>query len=234
MKWFFLKDDDIKGPFSTEQIKAQLANGMLHSEGLIWGNPLKDWISTKRWLQSYKSLVPEGSRSDDLRTWHFAYENQAHGPFVRSDLILELRKLRDKTGEVLLWQKGMKNWAPLFDFHDIMEILGVNRRQFPRAPIDGQAIVQAEGQTLIGQLKTISEGGFGAIRLEGLYSGLHLSVELKSKSLASAVHAKAVVCYSGDDGFVGFKFIHVNREALSVIVQFVKSSIPKLNSEKVA
>src|SRR5690606_6063040 len=108
------------------------------------------------------------------------------------------------------WTKGMKAWAPIFEFNDLLDDLGINKRQFPRADIEGRVSIKVGSQSLDGILLTISEGGFGADQLTGLTVGQTVSVEINSDAFYDPIHAKAEVRYITESGYVGFRFQNIN------------------------
>ena len=118
----------------------------------------------------------------------------------------------------------MKTWTPIYEFYDIIDEIGVNRRQFPRASIKGSVVVRVADQTYLGQLATISEGGVGATQLPQLVSGHHAHIEIKSPHFANSINVKAIIQYVTNRGFVGFRFENIHMEAKSSIIEYVKSN----------
>jgi hypothetical protein len=156
--------------------------------------------------------------------WHYALGGESHGPFQREALVDSLKSL-GSLGDVLLWTKGMKEWAPLFEFHEILTAIGVNKRQFPRADITGQVTIKTNtGQVLVAPVLTISEGGMGVqLEAEGLSSGMAVGLEISSPAFRANLHARADVRYVAG-GVTGLKFSNVSPEVRGAIISFVRQS----------
>jgi hypothetical protein len=153
--------------------------------------------------------------------WHYALDGSSKGPLSRADLVRELKPLRNKD-EVLVWTNGMKTWTDLYDIGELAQEVGIDRRQNPRAAIRGSVVVRSDGQTLVGQLKTISVGGIRSGNLDiQLAIGQVVDIEIKSEQLAIPIIAKATVQYMTDLGHYGFQFQTINQEAQSCITEFM-------------
>jgi hypothetical protein len=123
----------------------------------------------------------------------------------------------------MLWTKGMKEWAPLFEFHDILSDIGVNKRQFPRADLTGKAILKGDGVTMVAPLVSISEGGFGVQVDNPALHGQILTAELHSPVFREVLHVKAEMRYASH-GVLGMKFTHISPETKGTIIQFVRQN----------
>lgn len=234
-KWFVCNNDIVDGPFSKDQVERFVKDGTYPDDVLIWGKALNVWKPFRWWLDHYDSILSEAAKATDPRKWHFAYKGESQGPMNKNDLVEELKKLKGDANDALIWTKGMTNWAPIFEFHDIMDEVGVNRRHFPRAPVSGQIILMNGDQKITGVLNTVSEGGFGASDFNSeLAPGMILKLELDAPEIGSTIHASAQVRYM-DSETVGFKFTNINREAQSQIISYVKEkSFEMLSKLKVA
>lgn len=228
VKWFVQENDEVRGPFSQEEVKAQAENGVLSNQCLLWSRGMSQWTHLSNWPKAAEQGKALNGAHEKM--WHYALDNQPYGPISQTQLIQQMKNLNEEVHQVLLWTKGMRAWAPIYDFHDIMDELGINRRQQPRATISGKVVVHLESKQLIGTLKTISEGGFGAERLHGLVPGQTVRIEIHSDHFLDPLHCKADVRYISETGFVGFTFISIDREAVSTIIQYVKSAVSKLKA----
>lgn len=220
-KWFVQQNDFVDGPLTSEDVQARLRAGQLLPTHLIWGRGLDQWFTVKAWTAD-PSLTVQSAQESTPATWHYADAGQSHGPLLREELIQNLKNV-DTLGSVMLWTKGMKEWAPLFEFHDILTEIGVNKRQFPRADLTGKAVLKGDGATLVAPLVCISEGGFGVQLDSGVVSGQVLTVELHSPAFREVLHAKAEMRYGGH-GVIGMKFTQVSPEAKGAIIQFVRQT----------
>lgn len=222
-QWFVLRDEEVSGPFSTDEVKGLATRGEIQDRDLIWGRRQSDWKPLAWWMVELPNLLNQNDEVRDTRLWHYAVNGSSFGPFSRTDLVQKLKDVQ-LGPELLVWTKGMKAWAPLFEFSDLLDEVGVNKRQFPRADIDGLVNFKLGQQNISGHLVTISEGGFGATQMEGLSIGQIISVELVSDAFYESVHAKAEVRYVTETGYVGFRFQSIPMEAKGKIVQYVRSS----------
>lgn len=225
-KWFVQSNDKVEGPMTLNDLQSRIQTGSVAGHDLVWSTGMDQWRSAT-WLNSESSQQELTQTAIQMapavELWHFALNGSSHGPYKRNELLDELKKV-NSLGDVLLWTKGMKEWAPLFEFHDILSAIGVNKRQFPRADINGQVTVKTgEGRTLVAQALTISEGGMGIALEEGVVSGQSVSVEINSPAFRGPVHAKADVRYVAH-GVTGLRFSNVSQEHKGAIISFVRQS----------
>lgn len=183
---------------------------------------MNDWRPPSRWLKDLSGLLEKMSSDHDFRHWHYSYEGQSHGPMNREQLLLSLKNVK-RPSDVLVWTKGMKAWAPLYEFHDLMDDVGVNKRQFPRAAINGKMTIRWDEKTATGTWETISEGGCGGTGFSDLVPGMTVSVDLESKFFFVPLKLKAEVRYVRDNGYVGLRFQKLSMEARGAIIQYIKN-----------
>lgn len=220
--WFVNINEEIEGPYDTEELKDLLVSGKLGASTLIWGRPLKEWVKASSWLENHESLITNYKTGAKVQMWHYAFDGETVGPITRPELIDALKKI-PKKGEVLLWTKGMKSWMEVFEFHDILSDLGLNRREHPRARIEGTVVLKVDDQTMIGQLVDISAGGIGIKNAAAeLTPGQVISVEVASDALYSdPIMATATVQYVTPKGVAGIKFQRIHLEAKNRIIDYV-------------
>lgn len=222
-QWFVLRNEVVTGPFTTDEVKNLTSQGEVQDRDLIWGTLQSEWRQIGWWMVELPNLLANTKNIKDPRLWHFAVNGTAFGPFSRDDLIMKLKE-HQLTQDILVWTKGMKAWAPIYEFNDLLDDIGVNKRQFPRADIEGRVSIKVGTQTVEGILLTISEGGFGADQLQGLTPGQVLAVEINSDAFYDPVHVKAEVRYVTDAGYVGFRFQNLNMESRGAIIQYVRNA----------
>ncbi len=223
-RWFICVDENVKGPFTADEVKAMMTDGQIGESTLVWGRPQAAWIAANQWTAMLPQLVAQRSSesSSQQQLWHYAVNGVSVGPLTRAELVNELKAISQKD-QILVWTKGMKSWADLFEFHDLLEEIGLNRREHPRSSISGAAVVRFDDKTLLGQLKTVSPGGVGVSNLDSrLAIGQVVSIEIKSEELGEPLSMKALVQYSTDAGFYGFKAQSLSMEAKSRIIAYVK------------
>lgn len=223
IKWFVLDNDDTNGPFSTEQVKSLSSNGLIGPEAMVWSRIQSDWLDIQSWLKNIDNVIEFSDHNENAKTWYIGLDNVKHGPFNRKELIEELKKKQPELKKILLWTKGMKNWNPLFEFLDVIDELGINARQFPRAAIDGCFTCEINNSTVELPLATVSENGIGLLNSSGLYVGQKIDGDIYSKALHDKLRVTVEVRYTGDYGFVGLKFVQINMESKQILIDYVKS-----------
>jgi hypothetical protein len=221
-KWFVQKDDFIDGPLSTEEVQARLDAGKLTHQHMVWGKGLPAWQRLQWWQKELTHFNEAATVVIVQETWHFALNGKSFGPFSRDVLIQQL-KIQSNLAEVMVWTKGMKEWAPLFEFHDLLSEVGVNKRQFPRADLHGKAVIKTTESTLSAGVLSISEGGCGVQLDSGLVSGQAVSIEIESPDFREILHAKGECRYMAH-GVCGIKFTSMNVETRGLIIQFVRQN----------
>jgi hypothetical protein len=224
--WFVVKQEIVTGPLSSSEVQGRFANGTFDSECLIWGQDRTQWESFPQWNASastINSLSDEAKNSKVSQQWHFAVDGNSKGPMNREELINELKTLRHKD-EVLLWTKGMKSWADLFEFDDLVEEIGMSRRAHPRVTIAGSLVVKDGENTFLGTLKSLSQGGFGAQQMTtSLAIGQIANVELRIEGIVDPIVTRAMVQYVSDQGVTGFRFDTINMEAKARVMDIIKA-----------
>jgi hypothetical protein len=239
-QWFINQNEKVTGPLTTDEVKARFTGGQLNNECLIWGRILESWMTLPNWMRDLTQLTAATqlqAQPSAAQMWHYAIDGDSKGPMTRVEMINEIKNSRS-SGEILVWTKGMKAWSDLYEFHDLLDEAGINRREHPRAPITGSVVVKFDAQTLIGTLKSISPGGFGATQLSAQLSiGQIVHVEIKSDSLPMPISLKSIVQYTSESGFFGFRFQNVSMEAKAHIMEYIKhtkSANPTANTTQQA
>jgi hypothetical protein len=227
MDWFVVQDEKVSGPHTTEALKELWSGGYLADTAMVWGRGDSEWRPVQIWMKAANTVTPIQSAHESRtpsQQWHFAKNGESKGPFTRPELLHELRHVRDKD-QILLWTKGMKAWADLYEFQDILTDLGLNRREDPRANLDGIVKMKIPGnKDAEGILKTISVGGFGVNGLSAhLTVGQTVEVELSSPAFDQPISVKAQAQYVTESGFAGFKFLYLGSEAKGLVVQYLRS-----------
>lgn len=225
LKWFVSKNETIDGPMSTDDVQSKVQNGSFDGSFMIWGAGMEQWQRLDWWARELPRLATHVHPEPVIEAWHYALNGKSHGPLKRDALIAELKNL-NSLNDVMLWTKGMKEWAPLFEFHDILTAVGVNKRLFPRADLQGKVILRDGGSTLVAPLMSISEGGVGLHLENGIEPGQQLSIEIHSEVFHENLQAKAEVRYVAG-GVTGLRFTQVSAETKAAIIQFVRQNQPR-------
>lgn len=226
-KWFINVEQEVTGPHSTDEVKSLVSEGHIPPDALVWAKPHADWVKANWWLENHHRLLEKMKKKPLEQHWHFAHNGDTHGPMTRQNLIESLKSIKN-LNEVLVWTKGMKSWMEVFEFHDLLEDLGCNRREHPRAPAVGTVIVKSNntGAPILGQLASISQGGLGVKHVGNqLHMGDVVHLEIKCDALPSTVSASATVQYITDTGFAGLKFQQIHRESQNMIIDYVRGFV---------
>ncbi len=222
--WFYLCDDNVSGPFSTEEIKQKISTSLATQNLLIWARGQRRWLTPTHWEQEHQEILKkrEASRNESPN-WYVSLNGKNLGPMIQSDLIRYLRSVDSHyMDSVRLWSIGMLNWAKVFEFHQIADELGISRRSHPRAPLNGTVSIIGENeQERIAKALTISMGGIGIAGVSDLKPGSTIKLVIKSNELGAPIHASAQIRYViGNETGLQFQNLHLEFQAR--IIDYVK------------
>ncbi len=217
--WFIAQGQNIRGPFSTEEVELFLSGGSLTLTSLIWWKGEPAWHTVSHWKTNFvhilKSLEPV-----EEKEWFLQHGTEHWGPVTKAEMIRTLETAFDPT-IFRLWKVGLEKWQSIYQFEDICYLLGLQKREHTRVPMVGTATLELPYDTVIANTATVSQGGFG-IQKTPLPSGHIVRVTIKSPVLPILVRATAEVRYSGNDGYTGLKFENLTAEATSAIMDYIK------------
>lgn len=219
MHWFICKNENTEGPFESDQVKQLVEQGQVPLDSLIWGRGMESWTTVTQWMNGNFASREQTKSAEPM--WHYAREGVSRGPMTRAEMIYELSNIRDKD-LILVWTKGMKAWADLYEFPDLIQALGMNRREHPRAPIKGSVMIRQGEVATLCQLRTIGPGGIGASGApKDLRMGDPVQLDISAPTLGENISVKATVQYTTELGYIGIKFEGMNQEARSKIIEHV-------------
>ncbi|MCB9026182.1 MAG: DUF4339 domain-containing protein [Bdellovibrionaceae bacterium] len=223
-KWFIFENNEVQGPFDTNSVEKKIESGSLGNDCLIWGQPQNDWKSPTWWRNHLHELLTQHPTSQKEKQWHFVVDEVSSGPLSREDFLKQIQEIENKK-DILIWTTGMEDWLPLFEFEDLLNEIGISKRKHSRTNIQGQAIVEFNGQSYIGQLKTVSAGGCGISGINNLSIGSEVNLILKSNAFHQELRAKAEVRFISETGFIGFMFQAINSEDKATIINYIRSQL---------
>jgi hypothetical protein len=218
-KWFTLLENVIRGPFTKEDIENRIT---VLDQALIWGRGTPSWIPPKKWL----GFINETSKNTELslineaRLWRIALDGRELEPMPYQQMMNTL-KLQSELSKVKIWTEGYSDWKEVFQIHKIMDDLGVSRRTHPRIPIMGTLTCEGTLETFTARVLSISEGGLGATDKTKVKIGEKLKLTLKSTQFHTPIQATAEVVYIGNDDYFGMKFVLIQREFVSAIIEYI-------------
>jgi len=224
-KWFFLKNNEVTGPFTESEINPLAAGS---PEALIWGQGMSEWVSHAEWRKSLDHLqdVLKGLQSDMTPSWLLKYNDITQGPYIYDQLVMAL-KAHPAPSEVLIKTNPESQWQGIYDFPPLVEEIGLTRRQHNRAPISGIFKFEKNGQTHEALLGSISQGGIGILEAQGISVGDVLKGEIQSHQLPTSINCQCEVLYfQQEDGNWGLRFINLPAESMSLVVEYTRRFQP--------
>lgn len=105
-EWYYVSNNDSKGSFSMDEMKAKITSGEINGSTLVWKASMKDW---ERLENTELNEFISTSTSND---WYYVENNDSKGPFSESDM----KGFMDSgilTGNSFVWKTGMQDWERL-------------------------------------------------------------------------------------------------------------------------
>jgi hypothetical protein len=219
-KWFVLANEEVTGPFDTNETRQIIA--ALSNNPRIWWKGAKEWVSANEWQHTLPTL--ESGQEEEL-LWYIELQGRKRQePITYNQLIATLKEVKD-LGQVRVWHEGMLRWDSVFVIDTILHDLGVSRRQHVRLPINGIVTVETQDHAIrVGKPNTISEGGISFSGVEHVSIGQICKLSLDSSKLQRSVRASIEIIYVTKDGQCGAKFANIDSESLTAIVSYIRKS----------
>ena len=106
-EWYYVSNNDSKGSFSIEEMKAKITSGEINGCTLVWKASMKDWERLEN--TELNEFISTSSASND---WYYVENNDSKGPFSESDMkgFIDSGVL---TGNSFVWKTGMQDWQRL-------------------------------------------------------------------------------------------------------------------------
>jgi len=231
--WFVYNHSSVQGPFTHSQLVELVRHGTFTNQDLVWRKGQKEWHTVQQWMASH-SVAVEGTREEKpgefTEAWYVSNGQMQQGPFTFVQLVDMLhRRIFSMSAKV--WTNGLSRWIPVFEVHEILDALGISRREHLRVPLAGTASLQntTEGvERHEVELLTLSTGGIGV--KTALEPGLIVNIKIDSPLLSYPVQAQAQVVYTTSKD-AGLQFTHVSSEMHAAIVEYINQfkglEIPK-------
>ncbi|WP_440248178.1 GYF domain-containing protein [Catenibacterium faecis] len=107
-EWYYVSNNDSKGSFSIEEMKAKITSGEINGSTLVWKASMKDWERLEN-TELNEFISTSSSSSND---WYYVENNDSKGPFSESDMkgFIDNGVL---TGNSFVWKTGMQDWQRL-------------------------------------------------------------------------------------------------------------------------
>ena len=106
-EWYYVSNNDSKGSFSIDEMKAKITSGEISGSTLVWKASMKDWERLEN--TELNEFISTSSSSND---WYYVENNNSKGPFSESDMkgFIDSGVL---TGNSFVWKTGMQDWQRL-------------------------------------------------------------------------------------------------------------------------
>lgn len=223
-QWFIHRDGAVQGPFTKNEVDDRISAGTLGADCLVWARGSNEWLPIDQW-KTLSAKIEDSNKPAKTRVWYCdSGAGQPAGPLTQDELVQHLKGL-NRWDIVTLWGTGLLKWLPLFECPDVMDLVGISRRENPRAPLLGQISITPVGSSQPAQITpslTVSIAGFG-IRNGGFLSrGDRVQVAIKSRDLPSVIHAAGEVLYVSRMGDAGIKFLELSPEAQSILADHIR------------
>lgn len=222
--WFIHQGGAVIGPLDSVEIERRLGAGTLAPECLIWTRGSNEWMPISDWKKIEERVVA-GQAAAKGRIWYCdAGSGKPTGPLTESELTLFLKGY-SRLEAILIWGTGLKRWTPLFEVPEVMDIIGISRRENPRAPLLGNAAVMQIGLALPAQLLptlSVSIGGLGVKNAGHLSPGEKVQISIQSRDLVNVVRTSGTVLYVSKTGEAGLRFDDPTAEMISIVHDHVR------------
>jgi hypothetical protein len=223
-QWFLYSNEVVTGPFSTDDVHAKLASGQLEATCFIWWKGQREWIPVQTWQETLTQILATASGNKQKAVWYVDVGSAPIGPLTQAEMIENLKGIAE-LGRVKLWAVGMPKWKSLFELHDVMELLGISRREHERAPLMGTVAVTRSNEDprgFVAKAASISVAGLGLSAAQDLRRGDEVALLIKSSGIPGNLHLRGEVVYVTDAGHAGIRFLKVHPESHTLIHDYVK------------
>jgi hypothetical protein len=230
-EWFVYAENATEGPFTSAEVESRL-NTYDFDDIKVWGRQSPRWMEPQAWRSWVASELNKIASQTNLE-WKFRGPNHSESKLLSEEALAESLRDLDDYSQIEVWTKGLMHWEPIYNFHVLLDRLGVSRRKHPRIHTDGKVFLNGE-ESLVLPLSAISEGGFGVTRATSLKVGTHYDFEFESKHFPFKIKGKASCVYTSDSQVAGFKFDYISEEAKSLIIQYVLKELGQDQGSKAA
>lgn len=167
--------------------------------------------------------VLEDIKAHTVEKWRVQYDFVDKGEMTKEELTTFTAKQED-VSKISIFDKKDREWKEIYSMPDVVQRLGLTRRENQRVPI----LAQFTG-TLVGantkvnsRVITISHGGMGVTDNFELKLGETIQGQLTSPHFFTPLTLTAEVTYAGLDGYVGLKFVNLNDEMQALVMDYIK------------
>ncbi len=224
--WFLYSsiDKKVSGPFVSDDVHRKLSAGEITPDCNIWWKGQREWLSVHTWISSGEKLLKSQKEKSNSAIWYLDLGGEPTGPLTQSEMIDSLRG-HQNFNRIRLWTVGMKTWKSIFEFSEVMDALGVSRREHTRAPLIANVQLNRAGDSEISivlKAATLSIAGVGLNNANSLIKGEELQIMIKSDEFSAPIRARVIVIYVSSNGNAGLKFQQLQPESQSIIYDYIR------------
>jgi hypothetical protein len=221
--WFIHSKEVVSGPYTTEQVEADLQGERWHDSDLIWWKGQTEWMPMKIWKVQLSYMSRVEPEKEEAPVWYLDLAGVPVGPLTQSEMFTQLKTAKN-LGRVRLWSIGMPKWKGLFEVDEIREQLGLTRRENERAPLLGFVSVTRADDSTISRARaaSISVGGMGVNDAGFLSRGEHLDLLIQSPEFPYPLRLQGDVVYVTSQGYAGIRFGKISSELHTILFDYVK------------
>ena len=226
-RYFFFNFKETFGPILDSEAQHFLDQHQWN-EFLFLKEGEKVWQPSDKW--SHRSQRPQAQLLQS-QTWRLRLGGRTSKELTEKELVDSLKSVKDLRS-VEVWTKGLLNWEPVFQFHAILDQVGVSKRQHPRVPVSGTVLTENRGLQAEASLTSISEGGFGVQCDIPFQPGVTYACAIFSGDLGGVEHKLQAECVYSSGTNHGFRFQSSPQELKAQIFSLIEKSFrPKKNSQ---
>ena len=224
--WFLYSsiDKKVSGPFVSDDVHQKLGTGEITLDCSIWWKGQREWLSVRTWISSGEKLLKSQKEKSNNAIWYIDLGGEPAGPLTQSEMIDSLRG-HQNFNRIRLWTVGMKNWKSIFEFSEVMDDLGVSRREHTRAPLIANVQLNRIGDNeapIVLKAATLSIAGIGLNNASSLMKGEELQIMIQTNEFSAPIRARATVIYVSSNGNAGLKFQQLHPESQSIIYDYIR------------
>lgn len=170
-----------------------------------------------------KAAVIENIKAHTIEKFRVQYNFVDKGEMTKEELTTYVAKQED-VSKISIFDKKDKEWKDIYSMPDIVQRLGLTRRENQRIPILAQftgSLIGSDNKINL-RVITISYNGLGITDNFELKLGETIHGQLTSPHFYSPLTLTAEVTYAGLDGYVGAKFVNLNDEMQALVMDYIK------------
>lgn len=105
-EWYYVENNDSKGSFTLDEMKAKLESNEIKASTLVWKASMTDWKKLE------DTELAEFLHVDTEKDWYYVENNDSKGPFS----LEEMKSMISRgvlNNDSFVWKTGMQDWVRL-------------------------------------------------------------------------------------------------------------------------